>query len=220
MGRPKSPRHQYSKRPTTPRQPPHHKSSRCTSPRTRNRGRRRTLNPINLRCQNKIALRQPINLVRPRGNFRLPPPQQNIRMMPLLLGNRPHLIHKRQRLLEIRKRKRPHNVMPVHHLPLRHFFRQRLQFFPGQRRHSAAARHASLLRKLAHKSPLRNSRSTPILQESRSRSLSCRKPATTRKSRDGISSTHSAILLRAVTPEPPLTRLVVNFAAVRTYNAR
>src|SRR5271156_3198335 len=152
MGRSKSPRHQRPKRPTPPRQPPNHKSSRHARTRTRIRRRRRTLNPINLRRQNKIALRQPINLVRPRGDFRLPPSQQNIRMMPLLLRNRPHLIHKPERQLKIRKRKRPHNVMPVHHLPSRHFLSKRLQLVTTQRRYSALARHTILLRQLAHNS--------------------------------------------------------------------
>src|ERR1700740_2579284 len=90
--------------------------------------------------------------MRPSRNLRLAPPQQNIRMMPLLLRNRPHLIHKRERLLKIRKRKRPHDVMPIHDLPRRNFFCQRIQFLPSQRRHSALARHTTLLRQFAHNS--------------------------------------------------------------------
>src|SRR5579862_8515333 len=58
-------------------------------------------NFINLRRQNKITLTQPINLVRPRLNLRFPPGQKNIRMMPLLLCQRAHLIHKIQRGLKI-----------------------------------------------------------------------------------------------------------------------
>src|SRR5277367_3707028 len=105
---------------------------------------------IYLGRQNKIALRQPINTVRPRGHFRLAPRKQNIRMMPLPFGKCPDLIGKRKRLQKIREFERARDVMPVHHLPLRDLLRERFQLFARQRRHSSAARDAILARKIAH----------------------------------------------------------------------
>src|ERR1700723_3029679 len=194
MGRPKSPRRQHSKRPTPPRQPPHHKSSRHTRPRTRNRRRRRALNPVNLRRQNKIALRQSINLMRPRGNFRLPPPQKNIRVMPLVLRNRPHLVHKRERLLKIRKRERPHNMMPIHYLPLRHFLRQPLQLFSSQRRPPPPTRPPIFLASSLIIRALQKSPSSQFYKNHSSRDIP--RQAHTKKCRNSIAPTDSAILLR------------------------
>jgi len=180
----------------------------------------RTLNPIKLRRQNKITFRQPINLMRPSRNLRLPPPQQNIRMMPLLLRDRPHLIHKRERLLKIRKRKRSHNVMPIHHLPPRHLFRQSLEFFSSQRRNPATAWHTSLLRQLAHNSlppaivATRNSTRTTLPSDI--------PPAPTQadqKSRDGFALAPSAILLRDKSYAAPPRPVEIPFP-VRTKHAR
>src|SRR5260370_19387748 len=71
-------------------------------------------------------------------------------MMPLLLRDRAHLVHERERLPKIRKRKPARDVMAVHYLPLRNLLRQTLQFLPSQRWNSALARYACFARKIAH----------------------------------------------------------------------
>ena len=105
---------------------------------------RRPLQPINLRRQNKVALRQPIDLVRPDGNPDLPPGQQDIGMVSLVLREFPYLIHEPQCGLEVRKRKLPFEMMIVHDLPVLHLGFQRPDLCSSQRRYSTSARDARL----------------------------------------------------------------------------
>src|SRR5277367_3449544 len=144
-------------------------------------------------------------------------------MMPLLLRNRPHLIHKCQRLLEIRKRERPHNVMPIHHLPPRHLFRQCCQLPTSQRRHSSPARHTILLRKLAHKYcppeftvASDSTRISPRTLRPQVSALANHPPALISKN-PVLAPAPSAILLRAATSESAAD---ANPAPMRTIHAR
>ncbi len=54
----------------------------------------------------------------PDGNLGFSPGQQDVRMMPLLLSQLAHAIHKRQRRLEIRKLESTRDVMLVDNFPI------------------------------------------------------------------------------------------------------
>src|ERR1700683_242145 len=95
--------------------------------------------PVDLRGHDEIALGEAIDLVRPERDFRFAPGQQNIRMVPLLLGQRTHTIHEIERLLKVGKWEGASDVVLVDHAPLRNDFVHRLDLLPFERRHSAAA---------------------------------------------------------------------------------
>lgn len=78
-------------------------------------------------------------------DLRLPPAQQNIRVVPLRLRNLPHAIHKIQRLPKIRKPETPVQMMVLRHLPLRQLRLERIQRLAFQRGNAALARHARLV---------------------------------------------------------------------------
>ena len=88
--------------------------------------------------------------MRPGGDLGLAPGKQNVGMVALCFGEVSDLIHESERLLEIRKCERARDMVPVHHLPIRHFLRQRVEFCPGERRNPSPARNAILNGKLGH----------------------------------------------------------------------
>jgi len=89
---------------------------------------------VELRCEDEIAFSEAVDLVRPGGDLRLAPAQQNIRVMALRFRYLAYFIHESERGLEIGKRKRLRNVVFVDDLPSGHLLRQVLQFFTFQRR--------------------------------------------------------------------------------------
>jgi len=101
---------------------------------------------INLRGQDEITLREPVDLVGPYRDAGLAPGEIDIRMVTLLFRNSPHLVHKIESTIEIRKSKFPLDVMIVHDVPLFHLRCQWLDFIGRQWRNSAAARNAGFLR--------------------------------------------------------------------------
>ena len=107
-----------------------------------------TFNPIDLSCQNEIAFRKPIHLMRINSHFGFSPAKQNIGMVGLLLSDSPGTIHKIESLLKIRKLKRFMKMMLVNNLPSGNLalkFSQRLPFESG---YAALARNANLIGKL------------------------------------------------------------------------
>ena len=68
---------------------------------------------VELRCKDEIAFSEAVDLVRPGGDLRLAPAQQNIRVMALRFRYLAHFIHESERGLEIGKRKRLRNVVFV-----------------------------------------------------------------------------------------------------------
>ena len=105
---------------------------------------------VELRCEDEIAFSEAVDLVRPGGDLRLAPAQQNIRVMALRFRYVAYFIHESERGLEIGKRKRLRNVVFVDDLPSRHLLRQVLQFFTFQRRDAATARDTGLSGKVGH----------------------------------------------------------------------
>src|ERR1700724_4326030 len=105
---------------------------------------------VELRCKDEIAFSEAVDLVRPGGDLRLAPAQQNIRVMALRLRYLAHFIYESERGLEIGKRKRLRNVVFVDNLPSGHVLRQVLQFFTFQRRNAAAARDTGLSGQAGH----------------------------------------------------------------------
>ena len=105
---------------------------------------------VELRCEDEIAFSETVDLVRPGGDLRLAPAQQNIRVMALRFRYLAHFIYESERGLEIGKRKRLRNVVFVDDLPSGHLLRQVLQFFTFQRRNAAAARDTGLSGQVGH----------------------------------------------------------------------
>jgi len=105
---------------------------------------------VELRCKDEIAFSEAVDLVRPGGDLRLAPAQQNIRVMALRFRYLANFIYESERGLEIGKRKRLRNVVFVDDLPSGHLLRQVLQFLTFQRRNAAAARDTGLSGKVGH----------------------------------------------------------------------
>src|SRR6202023_2542551 len=99
---------------------------------------------VELRCEDEIAFSEAVDLVRPGGDHRLAPAQQNIRVMALRFRYLAYFIHESERSFEIGKRKRLRNVVFLDDLPSGHLLRQVSQFFTFQRRNAAAARDTGL----------------------------------------------------------------------------
>src|SRR5690348_5815761 len=90
----------------------------------------------------------------PQSDFNFAPREQDIRVMPLLLGHASDSIDKIQGLLEIRKGECTSDVMLVHYLPVRPFGELSVQvskLFSFERRHSPTAWHTSFAGKFRHK---------------------------------------------------------------------
>jgi hypothetical protein len=75
---------------------------------------------VELRCKDEIAFSEAVDLVRPGGDLRLAPAQQNIRVMALRFRYLAYFIHESERSFEIGKRKRLRNVVFVDNLPSGH----------------------------------------------------------------------------------------------------
>jgi len=65
-------------------------------------------------------------------------------MVPLLLGDRTHAVHKVQGRLEIGECISFRQMVPAHHLPASHLRLHSLQFLAFERRDATPARHALL----------------------------------------------------------------------------
>src|ERR1700686_4586012 len=74
---------------------------------------------FDLRRQNKVRFGQPINRMRPGRDLDLAPSQQDVGMMPLLLGDFANAIHECQGGLKVRKLVGTHDVMLADDIPLR-----------------------------------------------------------------------------------------------------
>src|SRR6266849_11221580 len=101
--------------------------------------------PVDFRGQNEIRLGQPIRRVRPGGDLDLAPSQQDVGMVPLLLGQFTHSIHESQGGLKVGKLVGAHEVMFIDDIPLRGFRQLTMnfgEFVTLQRRYAAAAGNA------------------------------------------------------------------------------
>jgi hypothetical protein len=113
------------------------------------------LKPVELRCEHEIAFGEVVDFVRPDGDLRLAPDQQNIWVMALRFRYLAYFIYESERAFEIGKRKHLRNVVFVDDLPSGHLLRQVLQFLTFQRRNAAAARDAGLSGEVGISSSLR-----------------------------------------------------------------
>jgi hypothetical protein len=91
------------------------------------------LQPVNFCGEHEVAFGQSINLMRENGDLYLAPGEQQIRMMPLLLGDGSNPIHKIESGLEIRKSKHAMQVVLIDNAPVRNlrFQRIKLRTFEG-----------------------------------------------------------------------------------------
>ena len=101
-----------------------------------------SLQPVDFRGHNEVALGKAVDLVRPHGNLGFAPRQQNVGMVPLFFGERSHAIHEFERLLEVGKSVGASEMVLVDYTPERNFAVHCLEFPALERRHSAAARNA------------------------------------------------------------------------------
>src|SRR5258708_11907509 len=129
----------------------------CASTRSRPRPRRRPLSVrsieeflVDFRRQDKIALGQPVNLVRVGLDVHAAPGERNVRMMSFGFGNRAHTVHEIERRLEIRQTISLGDVVPVDHLPVGQLGRKFPQFFSRKRLDAALAGHAMFSGKAAY----------------------------------------------------------------------
>jgi hypothetical protein len=67
--------------------------------------------------ENKIALRETVNLVRPDGDFCAAPAEADVRVMALIFGQLAHAINEVQRCTKIPERVRFEQVMFAHYVP-------------------------------------------------------------------------------------------------------
>src|SRR5580700_8991707 len=101
--------------------------------------------PVNLRSHDEVTLGKAVDLMRPEGDFGFAPSQQNVGMMPLLLGQRAYTIHEIERLLKIGKGEGASDVMLFYHTPLGDDLVERFEFLALERRHAATAGDAFLV---------------------------------------------------------------------------
>jgi hypothetical protein len=98
---------------------------------------------IGLRSQEKIRLRETVDLVRPDFDRAPPPRDVQVGVMTLLLGDVPHPIRERHRRSEVAKLERPQQVTGRIHRPTRLDLRQQaLDSLSRQRRYATTARNA------------------------------------------------------------------------------
>ena len=110
------------------------------------------MDPVNLRCHDEIAESQAVDLVRPKGNLRLTPSKENVRMVSLLLRNRSDAIHEIQRLFEVWEAVLAVDVVFLGDSPFGNEPAEFGQFLALKRWNAALARNAFLVGKiLCHK---------------------------------------------------------------------
>jgi len=85
--------------------------------------------PVDLRRQNEVRLGQSVHRVRPGRDFSFAPPEQDVRMMALLLGNSAHFVHEGQSRLEIGKLVSADEMMLINNLPSRGIGQLLMNFF-------------------------------------------------------------------------------------------
>src|ERR1700730_15471353 len=89
---------------------------------------------VELRCKDEIAFSEAVDLVRPGGDLRLTPAQQNIRGMALRFRSLAYFIDEIELGLDISNRLGLCMVVFADDLPSGHLLRQVLQFLTFQRR--------------------------------------------------------------------------------------
>jgi hypothetical protein len=102
----------------------------------------RELQGVYLGGEDKIALREAVNLVRPDGDFGAAPAEADVRVMALLFGQLAHSIDELKGLSKIFERVALEQVMFTRDIPSTEVFQEFLNLITLQRRDSATARHA------------------------------------------------------------------------------
>ena len=103
---------------------------------------------INLRRENKVRFRQPVHRVRPGSDLNLAPSEQNIGMMPLLLGNLSNTVHKGECGTKIWELVGAYQMVLAHDIPMRRLCQLAMnlgEVLPLERRNAAPARNAGLI---------------------------------------------------------------------------
>src|SRR5580698_4734628 len=99
-------------------------------------------NPVDFGRQDKIALREAIDLVGVSGDFGFAPGKQDIRVMALFLGDGAGAVHEIESLLKIRELQYLVQMVLFDHLPIGQFRLERIQRIAFEWRNVAAAGNA------------------------------------------------------------------------------
>ena len=84
-----------------------------------------------LRCQDEVIFVQPVNDVRKKGDAKLSPSDEHVRVMPLLLGDFRDCVGKLHGLAEVLERELALEMMTIHRSPARFQFRHQPFLLPG-----------------------------------------------------------------------------------------
>ena len=102
-------------------------------------------NPVDLRGQNEIALREAVDLVGEDCHFRFAPRQQNIGVVALLLRDGAGAVYKVECLLKIGKAEYSVQMMLPDHFPIGQLRMERIQRIAFERENATTAGNASLV---------------------------------------------------------------------------
>ena len=114
----------------------------------------RTWEFVDLCSQDEITLGKAVYLVRPGCHRNAPPPQENVRMMSLLLGKGADSIYECESTDEIREVVALRNMMLINDSPSPYFVGEFGKFFALQWRHSSSARDTVAFGKIGHLSAI------------------------------------------------------------------
>jgi hypothetical protein len=107
--------------------------------------------PVDLRRHDEIVFVQPLDLLRPQRNRRIAPPERDVRVMTLLLGEAADPVDEAQRCREVRELEGPRDPRRVvDEILVRRLTMQGFGFLARQRRNSAAARGAPFGKRSFH----------------------------------------------------------------------
>ena len=76
----------------------------------------------------EVALRQSVDLVGPKGDPHFSPGEQDVRMMPLFLGDGADTIHKVESFLKIGEREGARDVVLVDYIPIWQLVTEAMEF--------------------------------------------------------------------------------------------
>ena len=108
------------------------------------------LRSIDLRCENEIAFRQPIDLVRPDFYLNLSPTEEDIGMVSLLFGDVSDFVDEIEGSPEVGEFEVSLNMVIVNDGPIFQLRLQRLDLICSQRRYTATTRDTGFLCETGH----------------------------------------------------------------------
>jgi hypothetical protein len=114
-------------------------------------GKINALQAVDLGGEDEITLGESVNFVCPGRDFGLTPAEQNVRVMTLLFGKLPDLVHESEGLAKVREPKGAGDVMALYYVPCGHLLGKGFEFLAFERRNAAAARHTGFGGKFIHR---------------------------------------------------------------------